>query len=123
VAVSHRVRSLQAAHQIGTLIVTPFVLVVVAQIGGTLTFDLPTVTVFGAVVWVVAAIALELGCGQLRPGPARVAALNPRRSARSGPARVRRRSRSCGRPVHILGTSCDFPVSCRAALDAPPDGP
>jgi ABC-2 type transport system permease protein len=61
VAVSHRVRSLQAAHQIGTLIVTPFVLVVVAQIGGTLTFDLPTVTVFGAVVWVVAVIALSWG--------------------------------------------------------------
>lgn len=54
VAVSHRVRSLQAAHQIGSLIVTPFVLVVVAQIGGTLTFDLPTVSVFGAVVWVAA---------------------------------------------------------------------
>jgi ABC-2 type transport system permease protein len=61
VVVSSRVRSLQAAHQIGSLIILPFVLVVVAQVSGSLFLDLGTVVLFGAVVWAAAAAMLAFG--------------------------------------------------------------
>lgn len=61
VIVSSRVRSLQAAHQIGSLIIMPFVLVVIAQISGSLFFDVTTVVLFGVIVWGVAALTLLWG--------------------------------------------------------------
>jgi ABC-2 type transport system permease protein len=61
VIVSHRVRSLQAAHQIGSLLILPFVLIVVAQITGAMLLDLRTVALFGAAVWVAAALVVVVG--------------------------------------------------------------
>lgn len=61
VTVSSRVTSLQAAHQIGSLIILPFVLVVVAQVTGGTLMDVRTVVLLGAVIWVLAAGGLVLG--------------------------------------------------------------
>ncbi len=61
VVVSSRVRSLQAAHQIGSLIIMPFVLVVIAQVSGTLLFDVTTTALFGVIVWGLAALTLMWG--------------------------------------------------------------
>ena len=61
VLVSSRVRSLQAAHQIGSLIIMPFVLVVIAQVSGSLFFDLATVVWLGVIVWAAAAAMVVVG--------------------------------------------------------------
>lgn len=61
VVVSSRVRSLQAAHQIGSLVIMPFVLVVIAQVSGSLFFDAATVLVLGSLVWIAAAVMLLTG--------------------------------------------------------------
>lgn len=61
VVVSSRVRSLQAAHQIGSLVIMPFVLVIIAQVSGSLFFDTATVVTLGSVVWIAAALMVLFG--------------------------------------------------------------
>jgi ABC-2 type transport system permease protein len=65
VVVSSRVRTLQAAHQIGSLVMLPILALLVAQIGGMLQF-LPTgVLALGAGLWIGAALVLRLGSASL----------------------------------------------------------
>ena len=66
VIVSGRVQTLQAAHQIGSLIVLPVVLLLVAQLGGFLLFGPRLVSLMGLAVWLLALVALRLGAGVLR---------------------------------------------------------
>jgi ABC-2 type transport system permease protein len=58
VVVSSRVRSLQAAHQIGSLVILPFVLILVAQVTGLLSLNASIVIAFGSLVWMLAGIVL-----------------------------------------------------------------
>jgi ABC-2 type transport system permease protein len=51
VGVSSRVRSLQAAHQIGSLLVLPFILILVVQITGVMLVDLSAMLLFGLILW------------------------------------------------------------------------
>jgi ABC-2 type transport system permease protein len=51
VGISSKVRSLQAAHQIGSLLVLPFVLLLVVQITGIMLLDLKSMILFGALLW------------------------------------------------------------------------
>ncbi len=66
VIVSGRVQTLQAAHQIGSLIVLPVVLLLVAQLGGFLLFGPRLVSLMGLAVWLLALVALRLGADVLR---------------------------------------------------------
>jgi ABC-2 type transport system permease protein len=66
VVTSSRVRSLQAAHQIGSLLVLPVLALLVAQVAGTLLFDVVTVAILGVVVWCAAAVMLLYGTATLR---------------------------------------------------------
>jgi ABC-2 type transport system permease protein len=67
VIVSGRVRTLQAAHQIGSLIVLPVVLLLVAQLGGVLLFEPGLVAMMGLLVWLLAAtVPCASGAGSLR---------------------------------------------------------
>jgi ABC-2 type transport system permease protein len=66
VIASSRVKSLQAAHQIGSLLVLPVLVLVVAQIAGLLLLDLVYVVTMGAVLWVVTAVVLAAGGRSLR---------------------------------------------------------
>jgi ABC-2 type transport system permease protein len=52
VGISSRVRSLQAAHQIGSLLVLPFVLLLVVQITGVMMLDVRSMILFGGLLWV-----------------------------------------------------------------------
>lgn len=61
VVVSSRVRSLQAAHQIGSLVILPFVLIIIAQVTGLLTLNALVVIMFGSLVWLGAAMMLLWG--------------------------------------------------------------
>jgi ABC-2 type transport system permease protein len=63
VIASSRVQTLQAAHQIGSLVVLPIVLLLIVQITGTLLFSPVLVIAMGAVIWVVAGLTLLLGVG------------------------------------------------------------
>lgn len=58
VFVSSRVNSLQAAHQLGSLVVLPIVLLVIAQVTGAALLDVGLVLRTGAVLWVVAGLLL-----------------------------------------------------------------
>jgi ABC-2 type transport system permease protein len=62
VGISSRVRSLQAAHQIGSLLVLPFVLLLVVQITGVMLLDLRAMLLFGVLLWVggVAVLVVNL---------------------------------------------------------------
>jgi ABC-2 type transport system permease protein len=66
VIASSRVQSLQAAHQIGSLVVLPVVLLLIVQITGTLLFDTVLVIVMGAALWLGAAGTLMVGAGSLK---------------------------------------------------------
>jgi len=66
VIVSGRVRTLQAAHQIGSLIVLPVVLLLVAQLGGVLLFEPGLVATMGLLVWLLAGLAIRIGASSLR---------------------------------------------------------
>ena len=66
VVVSGRVQTLQAAHQIGSLVVLPVVLLMVAQLGGVLLFEPRLVILMGLLVWLLAAGVLRIGSGSLR---------------------------------------------------------
>lgn len=61
VVISSRVRSLQAAHQVGSLIILPFVLVVVAQVSGALLLEPGTVVALGTLMWAAALGMLAFG--------------------------------------------------------------
>jgi ABC-2 type transport system permease protein len=65
VVVSSRVRTLQAAHQIGSLVMLPILALLVAQTGGMLQFLPAGVLALGAGLWIVAALALRLGSASL----------------------------------------------------------
>jgi ABC-2 type transport system permease protein len=66
VVTSSRVRSLQAAHQIGSLLVLPVLALLVAQVAGTLLFDVVTVAILGVVIWAAAVVMLLYGTVTLR---------------------------------------------------------
>jgi ABC-2 type transport system permease protein len=51
VGVSSRVRSLQAAHQVGSLLVLPFLLLLAVQVTGLMMLDVTTMVVFGGLLW------------------------------------------------------------------------
>lgn len=66
VVASSRVESLQAAHQIGSLVVLPIVLLLVAQITGVLLFEPVLVAAMGVIIWALAGLAMVAGAGSLR---------------------------------------------------------
>ncbi len=66
VIASSRVNSLQAAHQVGSLVVLPIVLLLIVQITGTMLFAPLVVTALGALLWLSAALTMWLGSGSLR---------------------------------------------------------
>lgn len=61
VLVSSRVQSLQAAHQIGSLVVLPVILLVIAQVSGALLFDTGLVVALGGVLWLATVGLLAAG--------------------------------------------------------------
>jgi ABC-2 type transport system permease protein len=58
VGVSSRVRSLQAAHQVGSLLVLPFLLLLVVQVTGLMLLDLSTMLAFGGLLWLGGLVVL-----------------------------------------------------------------
>ncbi len=62
--VSSRVHSLQAAHQVGSLLVLPIILLLIAQISGAVFIDTGFAIAMGALLW-LAAIALVALAGHL----------------------------------------------------------
>jgi ABC-2 type transport system permease protein len=66
VIASSRVNSLQAAHQIGSLVVLPIVLLLIVQISGTMLFSPLLVTMMGGLLWLVAGVVLYAGSGSLK---------------------------------------------------------
>lgn len=66
VIVSSRVQSLQAAHQFGSLVVLPVIVLLIAQISGALLFNLTAVFIMGLLVWIAAALFLRLAAGHFR---------------------------------------------------------
>lgn len=60
VIVSSRVESLQAAHQFGSLVVLPIILLLIAQISGALLLDTTAVAIMGVLVWTCALVVLRL---------------------------------------------------------------
>lgn len=58
VVVSSRVHSLQAANQIGSMLVLPVLLLVIGQVSGVTLFDVRLVTIIGGVVWALAGLLL-----------------------------------------------------------------
>lgn len=66
VLVSSRVNSLQAAHQIGALVVLPILLLVIGQVGGVLFLSPGLVTLLGLVLWLAAALLLRHGARTFR---------------------------------------------------------
>jgi ABC-2 type transport system permease protein len=61
VIASSRVQSLQGAHQVGSLLVLPIVVLLIVQITGVLVLDLGRVLVMGGVLWVASAALLATG--------------------------------------------------------------
>lgn len=61
VLVSSRVDSLQAAHQIGSLVVLPILLLLIAQISGALLLDTVVAVAMGAVVWLANLVLMTAG--------------------------------------------------------------
>jgi ABC-2 type transport system permease protein len=66
VIASSRVQSLQAAHQIGSLVVLPVLLLLIAQITGILLFEPMLVLLMGTAIWALAVLMLLLGGQSLR---------------------------------------------------------
>lgn len=66
VVVSSRVQSLQAAHQFGSLVVLPVIVLLIAQISGAILFNLTAVATMGLLVWIAAALFLRLAAGRFR---------------------------------------------------------
>jgi ABC-2 type transport system permease protein len=66
VITSSRVQTLQAAHQIGSLVVLPVVLLLIVQISGAMLFSPLLVTLMGALLWLAAGGAIVAGSGSLK---------------------------------------------------------
>ncbi len=66
VIASSRVNSLQAAHQIGSLVVLPILVLLVAQITGVFLFNTPLVAAMGVLVWGLAGAFIAFGGRTLR---------------------------------------------------------
>jgi ABC-2 type transport system permease protein len=66
VIASSRVQSLQGAHQIGSLVVLPIVLLLIVQVSGILLLDVASVVVLGVVIWVSAVGIVVLGARTLK---------------------------------------------------------
>lgn len=64
--VSSRVLSLQAAHQVGSLLVLPVILLLIAQISGAVFIDARFAILLGALVWLVAALFVRFSASRLR---------------------------------------------------------
>jgi len=60
VLVSSRVQSVQAAHQFGSLVVLPIIVLLIGQVSGALLFSPTFVAVLGMVIWTAALITLRL---------------------------------------------------------------
>lgn len=60
VLVSSRVQSVQAAHQFGSLVVLPIIVLLIGQVAGALLFSPRFVLGMGVVIWLAAAVALRL---------------------------------------------------------------
>lgn len=66
VIASGRVNSLQAAHQIGSLVVLPIVVLLIVQITGAFLFEPVLVTAMGTAIWVAAGLLLLIGSRSLQ---------------------------------------------------------
>lgn len=66
VIVSSRVQSLQAAHQFGSLVVLPIILLLIGQVSGALLFDVRLVVVMGVIVWILATVVLRAAASTFR---------------------------------------------------------
>lgn len=66
VIVSSRVDSLQAAHQIGSLIVLPVILLLLVQVSGNLLFNPVRVAALGVLIWAAAAVILRVAAQYFR---------------------------------------------------------
>lgn len=64
VIVSSRVESLQAAHQFGSLVVLPVILLLIGQVSGALLFDTTLVLILGALIWLVAVLVLKVAASR-----------------------------------------------------------
>lgn len=64
VFVSSRVQSVQAAHQIGSLLVLPVLLMLIGQVTGITLFDVRLVLLMGSLVWIAAAVFLLVASGR-----------------------------------------------------------
>lgn len=64
--VSSRVQSLQAAHQVGSLLVLPIILLLIAQITGAIFIDVRFALVLGGLVWIGAAALVRTAARHLR---------------------------------------------------------
>lgn len=60
VLVSSRVQSVQAAHQFGSLVVLPIILLLIGQVSGALLFSTAFVAKLGVVIWIGALMSLLL---------------------------------------------------------------
>ena len=66
VIVSSRVDSLQAAHQIGSLIVLPIIVLLLVQVSGNLLFNPVRVAALGMGIWAAAGLVLRIASQQFR---------------------------------------------------------
>jgi ABC-2 type transport system permease protein len=66
VIASSRVQTLQGAHQVGSLVILPIVLLLVALIKGVLLFAPARVAIMGALIRAMAGMIVRLGAGSLR---------------------------------------------------------
>jgi ABC-2 type transport system permease protein len=66
VIASSRVQSLQAAHQIGSLVVLPIILLLIAQITGLLLLNNTLVALMGAILWLLGYTAILAGGRSLK---------------------------------------------------------
>ena len=64
--VSSRVHSLQAAHQVGSLLVLPVILLLIAQISGAIFIDGRFAVLLGGIIWVAAAAFVRTASRHLR---------------------------------------------------------
>lgn len=64
--VSARVHSLQAAHQVGSLLVLPVILLLIAQISGAIFIDTRFAVALGGLIWLVAALFVRYAAAHLR---------------------------------------------------------
>lgn len=66
VIASSRVQSLQAAHQVGSLMVLPVLVLLIAQVTGALLLSIRVVVAMGVIIWALAALALLFGTSSLK---------------------------------------------------------